>query len=48
MDKVPESEPTRLPADYVRQYWEWVDSEFDRWGDDWEFGAVEPGPMTEG
>lgn len=22
--------------EYAAQYWEWVDSEFDRWFDDWE------------
>lgn len=43
-----EPESKRVPDWYAREYWGWVDSEFDRWDDDWEFGAIEPDPMTEG
>jgi hypothetical protein len=39
-------EDKRVPDWYARDYWAWVDSEFER-DDEWEFGAVEPGPMTE-
>lgn len=43
-------EPKLLPDWYVREYWAWVDAEFDRWDDDddGEFVDIEPDPQSEG